>query len=319
MQGALNAKAESKHGTHKVGALICGYDNSGNQYNVAHPNYWPTLLEQYIGRDKKLGKASTTVHAEVATILKAPATEGANIYVTELPCPNCAKMIAEARIANVYIHSGTHKTPLGKKLKPFFENVSLPILNSAGINVYEIITESQTVHKIAPQKETEMCPIERPVLHIPLEDAQINTKHFNALIKEQTAMLNTPFAACYAKDSTGHYTFLCAQSHRSTGLATDQVKTINTIQNKYNPVIQPLNRLLLTCARYGLKAEPNYLYSSQTPSSREFVNLIGAGFHTLIIGDRKKHAPNGGKRALKQLENSNIIKIHSTSVLNSMI
>lgn len=298
---------QSHHPTYKVGATICGHDNDDMPYIVSHPNYWPPLLEQHIGRDKKLGAASTTVHAEVAAILKAPATEGADIYITELPCPNCAKMIAEARIANVYIDVTARDTALGRKLSSFFTQVSLPILHSAYISVFELDDVNQTISEITPPHNATMCPVERPVLHIPLEDAQINQEHFRAFIAEQEKMIDAPFAGCYAKSDHGQHTFLCAQSHRSTGLTRDHVDTINTVQTKYNPIIQPINRLLLTCARYGLKIDSDYFYSSQVPTSREFVNMIGAGHTSLVIGDRHKCIDEWGLKALEQLTDKIVI------------
>ncbi len=309
MKLALEAEEKSLHPTHKVGALICGYDNSDHFYAIAHANHWPPLLEQHIGRETKLGKASTTVHAEVAAILKAPATDGAEIYVTDLPCPNCAKIMAEARIKTIYIDSHTHNTPLGKKLKPFFDDISLPILQSAGIQVFEMDCEQSTIHELGELQTNILRPIERPVHHIPLEGGQIHIDHFNAMIEEQHAVLNAPFAACYAKSDLDQYTFLCAQSHRSMGLTKNQAEEISAAQNKYTPTIQPINRLLLTCARYGLKIDENYLYSSQTPSSREFVNLIGAGYTSLSIGDKTKCIDEWGIMALKQLTNHNILKL----------
>lgn len=309
MKMALEAEEKSPHPTHKVGALICGHDNFDNFYAIANSNYWPPILEKTIGRDQKLGKASTTVHAEVAAILQAPATEGADIYVTDLPCPNCAKIIAESRIRAIYIDAHTHNTPLGQKLKPYFEDVSLPILQSAGIQIFEMDCEKNTIHELGEVKENILRPIQRPVIHIPLEDGQIELPHFNAIIEEQKSTLKAPFAACYAKTMLGQYTFLCAQSHRSIGLSKDQAERIESIQNKYTPTIQPVNRLLLTCARYGLKISENFLYSSQIPSSREFVNMIGADIHTLIIGDKENGENEWSKKALDQVIEKKLMRI----------
>ncbi len=309
MKMALEAEEQSPHLTHKVGALICGHDNFDNFYSIAHSNYWPPILEKQIGRDQKLGKASTTVHAEVAAILQSPATEGADIYVTDLPCPNCAKIIAESRINAVYIDSHTHNTPLGIKLKPYFDNVSLPILQSAGVQVFQMDCSKNTIHELGEVKTNILRPIQRPVLHIPLESWQIEISHFKALIEEQETTLNAPFAACYAKTMLGQYTFLCAQSHRSIGLTKELAENIESIQNKYTPTIQPINRLLLTCARYGLKIDESYLYSSQIPSSREFVNLIGADIHTLIIGNKESREDKWRRKALDQIVDKKLIRI----------
>jgi dCMP deaminase len=53
---------------------------------------------------------STAVHAEAGLIAQAArlgrATEGAVMYVTDFPCPPCAKLIAGAGVARLYFRSG---------------------------------------------------------------------------------------------------------------------------------------------------------------------------------------------------------------------
>jgi dCMP deaminase len=52
----------------------------------------------------------TSVHAEAGIIAKAAkqgvALEGSSIYATTFPCPNCARLIAEAGIKKVYYQKG---------------------------------------------------------------------------------------------------------------------------------------------------------------------------------------------------------------------
>ncbi|PCJ02664.1 MAG: hypothetical protein COB14_01515 [Alphaproteobacteria bacterium] len=304
---ARDAEQQSMHPTHKVGALIFGTDRNAQHYEIVKSNFWPDTLENHIGQNKKLGNASTTVHAEVAAICAAPATENATIYVTDLPCPNCAKVMAEARIKNIYTDARTHDTPLGQKMKPYFDDVSTPILLNAGISVYEINSEAKTITQIITPAPNSLLQIHRPIRHIPLEHSDINQTTFINMIEKQT--IDTSFAACYAKSALGQYNFLLAQPQRSVGLRQEQAHDISSLQNKYEPMLQPLNRLLLTCARYGLKIDKDYLYSSQTPTSREFVNMIGAGYTSLHIGDRDKCRDDWGAKALAQLETHKIIDL----------
>lgn len=53
---------------------------------------------------------STAVHAEAALIARAAragvATEGAVMYVTDFPCPPCAKLIAGAGVTRLYFRTG---------------------------------------------------------------------------------------------------------------------------------------------------------------------------------------------------------------------
>ncbi len=303
MKLALEAEEQSEHENHKVGALLY-HDGK----HIARHNFWSASLEKHIGRYKKLGNASTTVHAEMAVICAASATEGASIYVTDLPCPNCAKLIAEARINAVYIDSHTHNTPLGLKIKPYFDDISTLIFKNAGITVYEMNEPERVIHKIIEPAPNILIQIHRPVRQIALEYSNINKARFIEIVGKQKSDAN--FAACYAKSDLGHYVFLLAQPHRSIGLPKEGANEIRNIQNKYEPSLQPINRLLVACSRYGLKIDPQYLYSNQTPTAREFVNMIGAGYNSLYIGDQTKCRDEWGLQALKQLKKCKVIKVY---------
>ncbi len=309
MHKARDVESQSAHPTHKVGAVLCGKDSDGHDYCVARANFWPKLLKNHIGQDEKLGNASTTVHAEIAAIIDALATEGATLYITDLPCPNCAKVIAEARVKHVYIDSHTHETPLGKKIRPYFDDISSLILKSAGIDVFEIDLEKKKIVPIVKAPANTLLQVQRPIKQVMVNSENINTAYFHSLIGVQKG--EKPFAACFAKSSLGHYNFLLAESQRSVGLTEDDDNFICTTQNKYRPNLQPVNRLLLTCARYGLHVDPAYLYSAQVPTSREFVNMIGAGYSSLEIGDITKCRDEWGLKALKQLQDHGIFEIKS--------
>ncbi|MGH1402805.1 MAG: hypothetical protein ACRBDL_01030 [Alphaproteobacteria bacterium] len=307
MTRALSSESQSPHPTHKVGALICGHDQYEQYFEVSRPNFWPDILEQHFAKHHKLGNASTTVHAEIATIYDTPATDGASIYITDLPCPNCCKMIAESKITNVYIDSHTHQTPLGIKMKPYFDKISTTILTAANINTYEINLQTETIKQLITASETTLRPIHRPLIQTSVDVHDVSEQSFHQQIQE-TAQKN-PYAACYAKTPLGQYRFILANAHRSTGLSEKQAQDIANTQNKYEPTLQPINRLILACARYGLTIEAPYLYSSQTPTSREFVNMIGAGYTNLQIGDKTQCRDKYGLAALAQLTKNNIIAI----------
>ena len=308
MSMALEIEEQSAHPAHKVGALICGRDPSDQPYLIARANYWPPILEEHIGRNVKLGNASTTVHAEIAAICAAPAVEGSDIYITDLPCPNCAKAMAESRIKAVYIDSHTHNTPLGLKIKPYFDTVSLPILKHAGIAVYEMNTQIRELCALAaPPSQSKIYPVHRPVTQHPLSPNDVTAQNFLSLIEKED--VKHPFAACIAFTPLGSAFYLSARPHRSIGLSEKDAQNIISSQDKYTPILQPLNRLLLTCARYGLKINPDYLYSSQCPTSREFVNIIGAGYTNLHVGNPDISRNEWGLKALKQLKTCGLIKI----------
>lgn len=300
MNRAIEAESKGDHKTHRVGALICGTSTNAQQYEVARSNFWPAQLAENIGKDQKLGNASTTVHAEIAAILSAPSTEGSDIYITALPCPNCSKAMAEARIGQVFINSEAFNTKLGHKMKPFFHEASTLILESAGISVFEINMKEKRVNQIVSPAPNKLINIHRPLCMLDINSSQINKDGFNTLTDQQKS--DIAFASCYAQNDLGQYSFISASSHRSIGLKEQQADNISNIQDKYKPSLQPINRLLLICARYGLTIDKDYLYSSQTPTSREFVNMIGAGYTSLTIGDRTKCRDKWGLKALGQLD-----------------
>lgn len=85
------SSARNEHSPHPLGAYAVG-DPRSNFYKGVH-------LE-----------LSTTTHAEAQLIADAArrgvATEGAAIYVTDFPCPPCAKLIAGAGVARLYFRTG---------------------------------------------------------------------------------------------------------------------------------------------------------------------------------------------------------------------
>jgi len=307
MNLARTAAEDSQHERHKVGAVIHGLDEGGAAYTIARANRWPKTLEDAMGRQTKLGNASTTIHAEVAAILDSPTTEGASIYITDLPCPNCAKILSEARFQNVYIDAQTHNTPLGQKLKPFFDAASLVIFKAAHVNVYEVNMDEREVTALLSHDTHKLMNIEHPIHISPTKGDHISMEHFKQAISQHKT--DMPFAACFVRSRLGQHHLMIANSQRSVGLTAEQSDDIRNAQHKYKPGLQPINRLLLNCARYGFKIESGYLYSSQTPTSREFVNLIGAGYHDLMIGDARSCRDVFGIKALGQLLDHKIMNI----------
>ncbi len=290
IQNALEIRAQSKHETHKVGAVIVS-----QEFEIAHPNYYPAPLEHTIGHHQKLGNASTTVHAEIAAILQARfPTDKAKIYITQRPCPNCAKAIIEAGIKEVYVSAETRNTVLGKKIQPFFENASLPFLTYAGVSVFEI------GEKIIPLNTALKC-----------NDDGLKPQPFNADFDHAVSQQVEPFAACIAHDKTGNRYFLHAQAKVPHCLPQERVHEISNIQQKYETALQPINRLLMICARYGLQMDQHDVYSSRTPTSREFVNFIGAGYSALRIGNESICRDASGLTALRQIKDHNILNVFS--------
>lgn len=311
MKRARKAEAQSPHPTHQVGALIAGTDLDGNSFEVSHFNFWPFPLVKHFGKDVKLGNASTTIHAELATLFKAPRSENADIYITDLPCPNCSKTIAEAGIKNVYIDAHTHNTPLGRKIKPFFDTVSIFLFEKAGIGVFEVDLENNTLKTLCAANP-ERFSIDKPEQVFTLDAAPSQSSFIEEIQKRRP---DTPFAACAARDEHGNHFIILAKTEIPAGLTTQDADRIRTSQNKYMPTLQPANRLLALCAKHGLHMSQRFVFSSRTPTSREFVNLIGAEITHLIIEDETQCRDEWGLEALNALQKVSIIDFDKVGLI----
>jgi deoxycytidylate deaminase len=311
MDMALATENQSQHPTYKVGAVLQGCDHTGQPFTVARPNFWPERLARALGTDTKLGNSSLTIHAEVAAILAAPCTDEATIYVTNFPCPNCAKMIAESRISRVFIDSHTHRnTPLGEKMYPYFENVSRRIFDKACIEVQEILYPRQDFKTLVPARPTKMRAIKHPVLQIPVATDSLNAGHFVALAEEKgLADSKNAHALCFARTEMGLPYILAAQTDYSIGMNERTADDIRAAQDKYSPLLYPVNRLLAAAARMGLRLVPEDLYCTHVPTSREWVNLIGAGFERVTIGNSTLCRDKDSLAALKTVRNKAIILV----------
>ena len=83
----------------------------------AHNEHLPHALSAYAAGDPRANlykgvglELSTAVHAEAALIAQAAregrATEGASMFVSDFPCPPCAKLIAGAGVSRLYFVEG---------------------------------------------------------------------------------------------------------------------------------------------------------------------------------------------------------------------
>jgi dCMP deaminase len=98
----------------QVGAAIRFADGS---VEVATNEHHPHPHSIYAAGDPRANftkgvalELSTATHAEAALVARAAragrSTEGATMYVTDFPCPPCAKLIANAGVARLYYRDG---------------------------------------------------------------------------------------------------------------------------------------------------------------------------------------------------------------------
>lgn len=303
MQKAVDIVNTSLHPTNKIAATLFG-----DGFSVSKTNYWPDSILNAFGTDTDIGSSSGTLHAEIACILASPLTEGASICVTDPFCPNCAKNIAEAGIKTLYIdHKGFDKDFAARR-GSHFENMSMQICERAGINVYKVHRKEEKLVPILEIAPGYTPPNDSPVILSILD--RIDAGIFADMIADSHANLDGhSFALSLGRTSNGDWAALCARSHLAIGYSKHIEAEELHDGGKYSFVLEPVNRILMNAARLGITLDKDYLYSSSVPTSRELVNVVGAGFRGLAIGDLQKARDIDALVAIRQLSEKTILKI----------
>lgn len=306
MQRAVDVVNTSAHPSKKIAATLFGTDQEGQRFSISRTNYWPDIIVVKIGIGHKIGSSSGTIHAETSCILAAPKTMGAKICITDPFCPNCAKNMAEAGITHIYIdHKGLRKEWIAEN-QDAFNAMSLRICARAGINVYEINRKERTITPIY-EVPADYKPLhENPVTIAPANGSTADdfAGCITAALGEQTGH---EFAICLAKDKESRPVLMTARRHAAIGYSRNVPGSMEDRQGKYSFIVQPVNRLLMNAPRHGLKIMDGYIYSSRVPTSREQVNMIGAGLSAIIIGNMDKARDKAAFAAMKQLAAAKIL------------
>lgn len=307
MQKAVDVVQDSPHPDNKVAACLSGQDTKGKAFHITSTNYWPAPIAKHIGTVTRIGNSSGTVHAEMACISKAPCTRNARLFVTDPPCPNCTKYLAEAGISEIYIdHKGFHKDFAARR-GDSFENMSLRICQRAGIKVFEIWRKEQRTEIILDRDKNYKPPIENPAIvdDIPEEYSLGDfVDDFTALNEQRFD--GAPYAFCLAQDGKGKTVAISANVHPIIGYTSD---TKEKPDDKYSFNMQPINRLITNAARKGVTITPGSVFSSRVPTAREQINFIGAGLQHIMIGDRKDSRDEHGLTAFSQLRQAGVITL----------
>jgi len=306
MQKAVDVVNTSPHPANKIAATLFG-----DGFSVSKTNYWPQNILDNFGTETLIGNSSGTVHAETACILAAPMTEGASLCITDPFCPNCAKNIAEAGIKTIYIdHKGFDKD-FALRRGEHFQDMSMQVCEKAGINVYELRRKEQAITPILKISGDYTPMNDSPVVISSIPN--IDEANFLDMIADSKANLQgEKFAVAMGINKAGESFGLCARSHLAIGYS----KRINNAElhntrGKYSFILEPSNRIMMNAARFGLTMHPDYFYASCVPTSRELVNIIGAGIKVLSIGDLHQARDPDSFTALEQLEKTDILSIHS--------
>jgi dCMP deaminase len=304
MQQAVDIVQTSLHETNKIAATLVGRSPDGMSFAVARTNFWPEPIRKAFPGGQRIGNASGTVHAELACVLAAPCSQDSVLYVTDPPCPNCVKNMAEAGIKTLYIdHKGFDKD-FAQRRQGDFTDMSLRICEKAGISVNRIFRKDRRIEPILEIPHGYSPALEKPP-RIDQIDAEPSPQLFETLVQEQQQLFkDRPFACALSRGPLGRVFLIGAEIHPVIGYTT---ATLEEPEGKYSFLLQPTNRVLMTAVRYGQKLQDGYLYSSRVPTSRELVNLVGSGLSRIAIGDRSQARDGFGLEALEALEKAGVL------------
>ncbi|MBU0858859.1 MAG: deoxycytidylate deaminase [Alphaproteobacteria bacterium] len=309
MQRAVDIVGTSPHPANKIAATVFGTDTDGQSFSIARTNCWPQSIATHIGTIVDIGDSSGTIHAETAAIFAAPITGGAALCVTDPFCPNCAKNIAEAGIKTIYIdHKGFDKDFAARRGSDF-DSMSMRICERAGISVYEIRRKEQILTPIFVAPYNYQPHEDRPVQVEQLMAADAH--HFDLLVAEKRAEHGTYRMACALAQDKKHGKFfsLTALAHPAVGYTIEtDITALEQTDGKYSFMMEPMNRLLMNAARHGLRLVDGLIYSSQVPTSREQVNLAGAGITSILVGDSGKARDDAALHAMLQMTTAGIME-----------
>lgn len=304
MQKTVDIVGASPHPTNKIAATLAGVDKDGKDFSVSYNNYWPDPIRKNIGTEVKIGNASGTLHAETACVIHSPGpTNDSAVFVTDLPCPNCVKNLAEAGIKSLYIdHKGFDKD-YAQRRGHHFSNMSMRICEKAGISVYKIFRKDRKLESILEIPADYAPPVEKP----PHFERVMSAESFNiAVKKERLRYGDRAYAVALAADHENKLFLLSAEPHPVIGYTSD---TMEEPEDKYSFILQPVNRLIMTAARKGLRIQNGRLYSSIVPTARELVNVVGLGLTSIAIGDPHAARDQFGPMAVAQMEKAGILNV----------
>jgi deoxycytidylate deaminase len=314
MQRAVDIVNSSLHPTNKIAAALSGSDTQGRPYTVAMTNYWPERIHACFGPDARIGKSSGTIHAETACLLTAPRTEGAAMHVTDVFCPNCAKNMAEAGIAAIYIdHKGFAKDFAARRVEAF-ETLSLPICRKAGVAVYTMKRKERAVAPLLDIPPDFVLLQDRPMTVGRVEKG-LEVQTLSEAVSGLQEHSRRRFAASIARSEGGAHYLVTTFGDVSPGYSfTKDHAEIIAATGKYSLMMEPVNRLLMNAARQGLKLIDGLVYSSQVPTSREQVNLVGSGITSIRLDDLDTARDEDGLEALRLLTQAHILSASSLNM-----
>lgn len=318
MEYTVNMKDDSDHGVNKIAATMTGKTKTGEPFHITRTNFFPDAILETIGKDTKIGSASGSVHAETGITLQIAMTEGeqtagAHLYVTDPTCVNCAKNAVEAGITKVFIDSVgfSPESDFYERRGQDFENMAIPIYKAAGVEVYEVNRETQKIEPRFQIEPNSICPKFSDVAIKPYE-GKLSKKAFKKYITENWNNGKSAKRQVFAMASGGVFEGWSVLSSGPEFVAGHELQEdLSYKSEKYTYKLEPLNKVMMTMARLGMTPHKDFLFSAQVPTSRELVDLVGAGYRRIFIGDKTKARDEHGLKALQQLEDNKVIEVLS--------
>jgi len=285
IQSAVDVVLTSPHPENKVAACLFNQKKS-----LTRTNAWPVAIFDKIGTTR-IGRQQrhNPCRSQLTCSISKTAPMEQKYAITDPCCPNCAKSIAESGIKTVYIdHKGFLKDFAIRRGNEF-QDMSLSIMAHAGISIYEINRKEKTIGIIYQPEQGYIPPEDNPI-EIIKQIIPATPDSFQTLI-DNVRIKHPSWGCAFATNQAGEVFSLVASSHAAVGFSQERFEkegqpSPQTMDGKkYSFYLSPLNRLLFGAAKHGLKLMERYIWTSVTPTSRELVNLVGAGYKTLAIGD----------------------------------
>jgi deoxycytidylate deaminase len=310
MQHAVDVVNTSEHIKNKVAACVfnatlsssdsIGGSGALSGYPLIKPkddisvstNYRPTRLKNNFTPDQRIGNSSQFIHAEVGTIFSADfPTLGASIAVTDPMCPNCAKAICAAGIRHVYIDNKGMEKDFFIRRKDAFTQLSLPMMKQSGIGVSVINRKekSETI-MVAGNAEGRNTGLTQTL------PPSFNTQSIADILKHMV-------------DNDADRSFAIAKTDAGVIYCPERAFEIQTDNQKYRPVIDPINHLLLHIKRQGLDVLNTEIGCNLAPSSRAIVNMIGFGIRDITINSDVIDHDEQGLNALATIKKFDLMQV----------
>ncbi len=297
---------DSPNPVHKIAATLRGKDAQGLPFILSRTNMWPEILD-VIPRTMLIGESTGWIHAETAVFLNSVSTRGGDLYITDPPCPDCMKNIITAGIHAVYVDVAGYAKPYAVRDGHTIIEMSHIMAYHAGIPVYKVNCQTGQITCLNDLRDdlqpaeidqnTKLGPIVTPG----------EERRFPAHVLDlQDRWPGQNFATARAVTASGHIVFLTVTPAIIAGYTVDPT---TIIEGKHNYVQTALCRLLLTAKCMGLRLVLDSVTCSDSPSSRDLVNFVGAGGRQIRILHPQKSRDAFAIAALDLLESKEILRV----------